>query len=156
MSSLFDPLGLMCPVMLEAKLIMQHIIKQKYGWDDPVQQEEQEKWISWCRRLPALEEVTIPRVYGGVGFSVASSIDLHVFCDASERGIGACAYLRMETPIGVKCALVAAKSRLALMKPTTIPRLELTAAMIGSRVRSRVAEELDLSSKQATMWTLDR
>ena len=152
-SSLFDHLGLVCPVLLEAKLILQQITRIKSGWDEDIPSNLQEKWTAWCLRLKALEAVRIPRVYGRVGVSAASALQLHIFCDASEYGIGVCAYLRIETPPDVTCTLAAAKSRLAPIKPTTIPRLELTAAMVASRLRARLLEELDFAINGVTMWT---
>ena len=152
-ASIYDPLGLLSPTMLDAKLILQDLTKSKIGWDDPIPPDSLQHWTAWCDRLSALQHLRIPRVYDPCGTSKAHSLQLHVFGDASERGIGVCAYLRMDTTDGVSCALIAGKSRLAPIKPTTIPRLELTAAMVASRVKSHIVEELDVGDISVTMWT---
>ena len=151
-STLFDPLGLVAPIMLEPKLIIQELTKQKMSWDAPVSAASQEKWATWREKLPAIEEFDIPRLYGTpLGLSECKS-QLHVFCDASENGYGACAYLRMEADDVTSC-LVAGKSRLAPIKMTTIPRLELTAAMLASKVRAQLVEELDTPLEKIVMWS---
>lgn len=38
-SSVYDPLGLVCPFILPAKKIMQDLCRENYGWDEPVPQE---------------------------------------------------------------------------------------------------------------------
>jgi len=52
-SSLYDPMGFVCPVMLEAK-IMQRLWKLQLGWDDPVPECELAHWERWKSGLSAL------------------------------------------------------------------------------------------------------
>ena len=35
-SSIFDPLGFVAPVLLEGKSILQELCRKNLGWDDPV------------------------------------------------------------------------------------------------------------------------
>ena len=63
------------------------------------------------------------------------SVQLHVFCAASEDAFGCCAYVRFSFKSGKhSCALVMAKSRLAPIKTVTIPKLETSAARSGVRL----------------------
>ena len=39
-SSLYDPMGFVCPVVLEAKKILQRLWKLNLGWDDLIPEEE--------------------------------------------------------------------------------------------------------------------
>ena len=63
---------------------------------------------------------------------------LHVFSDASVHAYGAAAYLRWPRPGGAEVRLVAAKARVAPIRQTTIPRLELMAALLASRLAKTV------------------
>lgn len=72
--------------------------------------------------------------------------ELHHFSDASTCGYGQCTYLRQVSEDGsVHCALVMAKSRVTPIKVTTIPRLELAAAVVSVTASNTVKEELSLS-----------
>lgn len=60
---------------------------------------------------------------------------LHHFSDASERGYGTVSYLRLENDNKeVHVAFIIGKSRVASLKQITIPRMELTAAVLAVRV----------------------
>ncbi len=49
-------------------------------------------------------------------------------------------------------SLVMAKSRVVPSKPTTIPRMELTAAVVSAKVTALVKEELDMNLRSDTYW----
>ena len=56
-SSLFDPLGLVAPVLLPAKQILQEMCQQSLSWDDSPSSETAVKWINWRRGLMKLQSV---------------------------------------------------------------------------------------------------
>ena len=87
--------------------------------------------------------------------SVAVEVKLHVFYDASESGAyGACGYLRQKSHDGdIMTALVMGKFRVAPLKSQTIPRMELTAAVVVARLSSQVQRELDVALHSTTLWT---
>ena len=65
------------------------------------------------------------------------------FSDASKIGYGNACYLRQEYEDGeIEVSLVMGKSRVAPLKPTTVPRLELTAATTSVKLAAMVNEEL--------------
>ena len=69
--------------------------------------------------------------------------ELHHFPDASEIGHGAVSYLRIVNERGeIHCCLIMAKSRLAPIKPVTIPRMELLAAVLATRLDAMIRQEL--------------
>ena len=82
-------------------------------------------------------------------------MELHHFSDASTKGYGQCTYLRLvDTNHRIHCSLVMGKSRVAPMKITTIPRLELTAALVSARVGNMVKAELKCEEDITdTYWT---
>ncbi|XP_043063802.1 uncharacterized protein LOC122319967 [Drosophila ficusphila] len=73
-----------------------------------------------------------------------ATIQLHGFCDASTAAYGACLYLRSEDNEGTKAYLLCAKSRVAPLKALTIPRLELSAALLLAELIVSVKETIDL------------
>lgn len=76
--------------------------------------------------------------------------ELHCFCDAFGK---ACVYLLIVTPQEKTCHLVFAKSRVAPIKSISLPRLELTAVYIGSRILKYVAQNLRMPIKRMYVWT---
>ena len=86
--------------------------------------------------------------------SQKKSYELHNFADASTSGYGQCSYLRVKDEDGnVNVSLVMGKSRVAPLKITTIPRLELTAAVVSAKVGVMLQEELNYANLKQFFWT---
>ncbi|XP_071056484.1 uncharacterized protein [Onthophagus taurus] len=77
---------------------------------------------------------------------------LHTFCDTSDSAYAAAVFLRVETYEGVKTILLQARSRVAPIKKTSIPRLELLATTIGARLAISVQETLNVV-EDVYFWT---
>ena len=91
-SSLYDPMGFVCPVVLEAKKILQRLWKLNLGWDDLIPEDLQSLWNEWKCKLAVLSQVQVPRCH--LIDSTVVDISLHLFSDASEDGYGMCLFLR--------------------------------------------------------------
>ncbi|XP_052745323.1 uncharacterized protein LOC128199488 [Bicyclus anynana] len=80
---------------------------------------------------------------------------MHCFCDASQRAYGACIYLRsMDQQGQVRVNLLCAKSRVApASSPTTIPRLELSGALLAAEMSSTVIQALRCKIARIVYWT---
>nr|XP_054768447.1 uncharacterized protein LOC129276029 [Lytechinus pictus] len=79
---------------------------------------------------------------------------LCIFSDASMHAFGACAYLRWEMDGGgYMTRFVAAKSRVAPLRPLTVPRLELQAAVLASRLYKTILEELRIEIEDVILMT---
>ena len=153
-SSIYDPLGFAAPFILRAKLILRDLCRKKLGWDDEISAEDQQRWRSWLEELPELEKLTINRCFKPVDFGEITSSELHHFSDASQQGYGAGTYLRIvDNCDKIHCSLVMGKSRLAPLKSVTIPRLELSAAVVATRLDKMVRDELDIPVHRYTFWT---
>ncbi|CAG4990908.1 unnamed protein product [Colias eurytheme] len=77
-----------------------------------------------------------------------------VFTDASETAYAAAVYWRTENNRGeYNVSLIASKARVAPLKPISMPRLELQAALLGSRLAHTIENELDLQVTNKTYWT---
>lgn len=86
-----------------------------------------------------------------------SSAELHTFCDASLRGYATVIYIRFvcdNAPPHV--ALVCAKSRVTPLKPLSIPRLELQAALLGARLTIYTLTELEIKISKKYFWSDSR
>ncbi|XP_044575195.1 uncharacterized protein LOC123259004 [Cotesia glomerata] len=84
----------------------------------------------------------------------AANIQLHGFCDASKVGYGACLYIRSTDQQGrVLIRLACAKSRVSPLKEVTIPRLELCAAQLLSRLYNESVSAFDFPISQIIFWT---
>ena len=154
MSSMFDPLGIVSPVLLSAKRVMQRTWQLQLRWDEELPEDLLKGWRSWKTDLKLLNELNIPRCYFAEGCIDSSSLQLHHFCDASEIGYGTVSYLRKESNDGsVECALVMAKSRTAPLQYVSIPRLELQAATVAVRMHRLIVKEIDLTISSTTFWT---
>lgn len=125
---MYDPLGYLSPVIFRAKTILQQLWKLKIGWDDPVPSSVQSQWELFFSELNKLSQISLPRRVCSGGLMRTTIIG---FADASSWGYAAVIYLRTETENrSVSTSLVFAKTRLAPVKPVTIPRLELCAAVL--------------------------
>ncbi len=128
-ASIFDPLGLVSSFILVGKKTLQRMCNDKIGWDEPLPDDLRPHWEAWLQDLNNLSSVKIPRCYVPLEFTDVQQYELHHFADTSASGYGACSYLRTVTKSGeVHCTLVMGKARVAPIKVTTIPRLELSSA----------------------------
>lgn len=54
-SSIYDPLGILSPVVLSAKIILQELCRQQLGWDDLIPPAAAQEWMTWLKELNQLE-----------------------------------------------------------------------------------------------------
>ncbi|KAK2551629.1 hypothetical protein P5673_027396 [Acropora cervicornis] len=145
-SGLYDPLGFAAPFILPAKMLLQELCRQDYGWEEQIPDEKLLRWRTWVGNLSNLEQVNLPCCFKPKGFGDLTDVQLHHFSDASEVGYGAASYLRLKDDAGhIHCSLVFAKSRVAPLKTITIPRMELTAASVSAKLHKFFEEQLDLA-----------
>ncbi|XP_012276869.1 uncharacterized protein LOC105697791 [Orussus abietinus] len=90
-AKIFDSLGLLGPVIVIATIIMQKIWQLKLNWDESVPNSIHIEWTNYISQLSTLNNVALPRKIIPLH---AQRIELHGFCDASERAYGACIYAR--------------------------------------------------------------
>ena len=148
-NSLFDPLGLVAPVFITAKLIIQQVVKTTSNWDDPLPSSIIEEWQHWLMQLQQLQGIAVPRCIrpAGLYFTLCG------FSDASEKAYAAVVYARCVTPTGVISRLVAAKTKVLPLKPITLPRIELLGALLLTRLLQAVAAATRTSLDTATAYT---
>ena len=62
-SSIFDPLGMISPVLLHGFKILQEMCRVGCSWDDEVPEYKELKWEKWCKGLYSLQDLQIPHSY---------------------------------------------------------------------------------------------
>ena len=100
-----------------------------------------------------LSDVSIPRCVKPHHLSANSRVELHHFADGSEKAYGAASYLRIYDTEHVACSLIMGKARLAPLKTISIPRVELSAAVVAVRLHSFILRELDIKVDKHVFWT---
>ena len=154
LAKLFDPLGLVAPIVLLAKLILQKSWNFKnLGWDDTLPAEIAQ-WKTWSESLLKMKYYEVPRCY----FSeIVIQYDLIGFCDASTKAFAAVIYLRAKLESGlIKSTFVTCKTRVASVNNQhTVPRLELLSCYILCTLMATVERALqeDIEINQKYYWT---
>ncbi|XP_070855585.1 uncharacterized protein [Drosophila suzukii] len=152
---LFDPLGYLAPVIIAAKILLKEVwsfrIERKdeppasLDWDDPLPDQLAERWRQLIKELPDIEEIHIP-LWLGFDLRHVSTLQLHMFCDGSSMAYAACAYLRASCMDGsVQVNLLAARSRVTPVKPLTIPRVELSGALLCTQLADWIVNQRQAS-----------
>ncbi|XP_062704693.1 uncharacterized protein LOC115265150 [Aedes albopictus] len=154
-AQIFDPLGLVGPTIVVAKLFMQRLWALKHNgetceWDSPLPIKLQQEWKEFHSTLHMLGEVRVPRF---ASLSNVINLQLHFFSDASKGAYGSCCYVRAETRDGVSVQLLTAKSKVApLSSRHSIARLELCAARLSTQLFQKVLAALKIPAP-AYFWT---
>nr|XP_012152116.1 PREDICTED: uncharacterized protein LOC105664028 [Megachile rotundata] len=110
-AQIFDPLGLVGPTVIKAKIILQKLWELRLDWDESLPQELHTLWQSIYKELRNINNISIQR---HVIDKNVSQLQFHGFCDASESAYGACIYIRTRTRNNKFIVhLLCAKSRVA-------------------------------------------
>lgn len=153
-AKIFDPLGWLSPIIIRAKMLIQELWAEKLDWDQPVPQGIWKKWLIFRTELKAVEEIMLSRWIQHD--PERHRIELHGFCDASERAIGAVVYAKtIEASTGAaQVTLLVAKSKVAPTKgKVTLPRLELCAAVLLAKLLRRTVFALDIPQIPIYAWS---
>ncbi|XP_055634307.1 uncharacterized protein LOC129774571 [Toxorhynchites rutilus septentrionalis] len=150
MSRLFDPLRILGPVVVNAKMFVQTLWAEIIPWDQKLSEIHSGWWKKYRDDLRQLQSVEIPR---RILSNIHREYSLHCFCDASVKGYGCC--IHVVSPDETKrqfSHLLTAKSRVAPLRGQTIPRLELCAALLGSQLVDTL-RRTTFFTESVTMWT---
>ena len=140
---IYDPLGILGPFTLQAKVFLRETWTQKLEWDEVMSSELQRKWISFFNRLEELSDISYDRCLHPVD-AVGKPI-LVIFSDGSDEAYGAAAYVRWELKDGTYWSRLAmAKSRIAPIKKISTPQMELNGAVVSKRIRQVIEKEMRL------------
>ena len=108
------------------------------------------QYLSYC----VISEKDGEAAYKPPTFGKVTFVQLRHFWDASNHRYGQCSYLRLTDDTGqVHCSFVMGKARVTPLKLVTIPRLELTAALLSVRVSASLREELEYDQITEVFYT---
>lgn len=143
LSKFWDPLGMLAPLMVEAKIAMQRLWDTTVEWDELLSDDRRQEWL---RRFDLIGKGSSI----GVSRSIVPITDetiLHGFCDASDEAYGAVFWLST----GVASSFLMAKTMVAPLKVKTIPRLELLAAQLAVRMQATLVRAL--GKVKTVLWS---
>ena len=148
----YDPIGFAAAFVIRAKIGLQELWQTGLHWDDKLPCDVQEKWIQFFKEMKELKKIGFKRCL--VPPETPEAPVLCVFSDASQDAFGACAYIRQRTKQSIyEVNFVAAKSRVAPLKQLTIPRLELQAAVLASRLAKTIVKECTIQFADVKFFT---
>lgn len=141
----YDPMGFASPIVVTAKAIMQRLWVLNIDWNDIPPLNVRNEWLQFTADLAAMDAIHLTR---NISFSESDTAELIGFADASSTtGYGCCVYLRLTDITGTtNVHLLCSKSRINPIqkKGMTVPRLELNAALLLSKLIVRTHETLKL------------
>jgi len=154
-AKMYDPLGIISPILVDAKILLQEICKMRIGWDDELSDRLKALWFKWVESLKLAKIIEVERSLMKVRNADVKEIVIHGFSDASQKAYCGVIYLAVHTLNGCQVRLLTSKTRVTPLKEMSIPRLELTAARILAKLVETVknAIEKTIEINRVHLWT---
>ena len=151
---LFDPLGHLSPFVVRARKYFQQIWSEFPRWNKPVPEAKLGPWREWIRDCEGLKDFVMPRSFLPLMATPESKVTLHVFADASEFAYGAAVYAVTEVTAGTYYSRqVMAKAKVTPKDAVSIPRLELTAAILALKLNKKVTKACNYNPRKTRFYT---
>ncbi|KAJ0171671.1 hypothetical protein K1T71_012434 [Dendrolimus kikuchii] len=156
-SKIFDPLGWLAPAVVQLKLLFQSVWSIDLKWDDVIPEDMYTRWIRLRADIENIKDIEVPR---WIGSEQNDTIELHGFCDASLAAYACVVYARIVRQNQVKITLLAAKTKLVPISKTSaskksdisLPRLELSGALLLSKLMTKIKQSLSEYNVQIIAW----
>ena len=150
-SSFYDPLGIISPFLIRAKNPLQELWKHGRKWDKAIGGDNGKAINDWVQETEILGTVGLNRLV--VGTALGDTVELHVFCDASLEATAAVAYIKTTKNQETITCFLMGKTRVAPLRQTIIPRLELQAALYAAMSKKTIEDEMDLKFDKIFLWS---
>ena len=140
--AIYDPLGLLSPFTLKAKILLRKSWEIKLEWDEELPSTLYQLWIQFFKELFEIESLQFPRCTKPN--NAVGNPWLILLSDGSEVAYGCVAYVRWTCNDGShQSYLLMAKSRIAPMTKLSTPRMELNGAVLSKRCRVLIEKEME-------------
>ncbi|XGW10254.1 hypothetical protein V3C99_012050 [Haemonchus contortus] len=140
-NSVYDPIGIASPLLVQLKSLMREVFTNKTEWNSRLDREICVRWNKLTKQVNNAC-IVIPRIISGQISSAKTR--LWVFADASNTAMSTCAYLQCRLTSEVT-PLISGKTRLTPKKiKQTIPRLELVAILMATRLCNNIRLKYDI------------
>ena len=150
-SSIFDTINLLIPLVIQFKIILQSLWKLGQTWDHaiPAHIQTSVNKLTDCYR--AMPTVSVP----SRAFRSATTVELHNFTDVSNSAFTAVIYARQPTfsQTSAQQVFVIGKHRVSPIKQKSIPELELEAAVLAVRLLRIVRNAFSCTFPVVKLWT---
>lgn len=147
----FDPIGLLAPIVVSMKIFMQKLWLQGIDWDQQLPEQLFTQWQSLRDNIQLMRELRVPR---WMGIQNDSEIELHGFADSSELAYAAVIYLKVVSKDGsIHTSLITSKTRVAPVKQISVPRLELCGAHLLVQLMIKVQQALAIEKCKVFGWS---
>ncbi|XP_055633289.1 uncharacterized protein LOC129773669 [Toxorhynchites rutilus septentrionalis] len=153
--TLFDPIGILSTFLIHGKILVQDLWRAGTGWNENISDNHYGVWTRWIKMVSFIASVRIPRWYFlDAAVQTYKEAELHVFVDASLFAYSCALYLRTIDANGVpQCTLIAAKAKVAPIKPMPVPKLELQGCLLGTRMMKFIQENHFIQIGRRILWT---
>ena len=98
LARVFDPVGLISPIVLTSKQLFQELCKRNVSWDEQLDETFCQRWKTLIESMQETNTILIDRCYlnDQHNYIRAKSVQEHVFGDASKASYASSVYLRLE------------------------------------------------------------
>ena len=154
-ASIYDPSGYLAPITSQGKVIFQLSCKTKINWKEKIPEEIQLLWKRFVKLITAIKQIRLTRCAIPELIDNLVSVQVHSFSDSSGLAYCAVVYVRKLSTCGVvDVRFLTAKTKVAPVKKTTIPRLELLSCVLLANLVSTILPTLSGwgYDKSVTCW----
>ncbi|GFR09279.1 integrase catalytic domain-containing protein [Trichonephila clavata] len=150
-AKIFDPLGWLAPTVIISKIFLQDLWSHHLSWDEELPNSLARQWRIFQEQLPLLTKIKIPRC---ILIPQAIDVQVHGFCDSSEKVYCAAIYIRSKDATQIRISrLLTSTTRVSPVKPQSLPRLELYSALLLANLLHATLPTLTVPISETFAWS---